>query len=280
MTSALVTGSAGYIGKNLYDYLFELDWDVEGVDVRENYSQALLHKDIYHNLDLVEDWMSDKDIIFHLAALTPKNAERFKAQWWKYNVGMTYCLMDLLKPHQVLIHTSTLGVKRKWDHPYAETKKVAEAATTLFNKPIAIARLANVWGRNGNGVIDRWIQLALKNKIIEIHTGQKRDFIHVLDVCSAFHWIAIYMKQSSIIQMSKYYKSPWIFEVGSGNPIDVGSLAIPIRSYCKSNSKFTWVNKEPSSAMANNLTLKNIGWEPEYQITKALKEEIEWYQNR
>jgi len=168
-------------------------------------------------------------------------------------------------------------VKRAWDHFYAYSKKASEAITTLFNKPIAIARLANVWGRGGKGVIDTWIRNALEHKEIEIHTKQQRDFIHVLDVCSALQYIAGWMSQPEIIYQSRYRKDPYIFEVGSGNPIEVSTIAIPIREYCKSHSKLTWVDLKPSIAKANILRLKNIGWELKYPITLCLEDEVEWY---
>lgn len=271
----LVTGSAGYIGRHLVKDLSDWGWDVEGIDVIPTYTQRQLQADLYFDRQKVRRWMEDKDIIFHLAALTPKNSKPFLDQWWRYNVGVTYALLHYLKPTQALVYTSTLGVKREWDHMYAYSKHASEGIFTLFKKPTAIARLGNVWGRGGNGVLDLWIQQAIANEDIIIHTNQRRDFVHVSDVCQALIIIAEYLLKNTYA--TQYQSSLPPFEVGHGYPWDIEIFAKTIRTCAESGSKYVMEEHDPSIVRADSDRLKGIGWKPKYLLPDCIPQEIEWY---
>lgn len=275
MTKVMITGAAGYIGTHLEKYLNDhTDWEIETLD-RNWHSER--SKEIMYTMDLANDKaypslkrvIQEQDIIFHLAAVTPKNP---LADYWKSNVGATWKILSAMKAMQKLVYTSTLAVKRDWEHPYAWSKKATEKIIEAFHHPIATVRLANVWGRRSHSVIDTWIWKMIMGKDIEIHNGQSRDFVHVFDVCNALLHIGKYM-----LGRGDWYRRE-TFEVGTGVTCEIDVIARLLKDCMGTESKLNYIDKEYSASKVDLKELRNIGWKPSMFVNvPTLGSEYNWY---
>ena len=176
-----VTGSSGFIGKNLVEHLKRM----EGVEVvtytRDNTSDEL------------KILVKKVDFIFHLAGTNrPKN----NIEFYEGNQNFTKILVDFIlhsgKKIPILISSST-QVNR--DHDYGKSKLGSEAALEEYSKktgsPVYIYRLPNVFGKwslpNYNTVIATWcynisheIPIQVNDETVNI------DLVYVDDVVEQF----------------------------------------------------------------------------------------------
>lgn len=184
----LVTGSEGFIGVNLLNYLLEHGEDVVGLD--------------YEHCDLCEGYPSiinslDLDIIVHLAAETDVR-ESLKAPEKVFirNCQSTINMLELARRKGAkFIFTSSQAADFCLS-PYGASKlaceSLIESYRNSYNLNAVILRLSNVYGPHSahkNSVIAKFIKSKLANKPVEIYGSgeQLRDFIHVSDVCSQIH---------------------------------------------------------------------------------------------
>ena len=131
----LVTGSNGFIGKNLVAHLSERK-DVELVlyDKEDDFSK-------------IEINISDTDFIFHFAGINrPENNEEF----YKGNSDFTKSLISLIQDKNLKIPlVITSSIQAQLDNDYGKSKKISEEAVLEYGKnaPAYIYRLHNVFGK-------------------------------------------------------------------------------------------------------------------------------------
>lgn len=143
----LVTGSKGFIGKNL---VLELG--------NKNYNDIYKY-DIDSTLDDLDKYTKDCDFVFHLAGVNrPNNIEEF----FEGNFGLTSLLLDNLKKNgntcPIMISSSIQALQ---DNPYGISKKAGENLLFDYSKEtgakILVYRFPNVFGKwckpNYNSVI-------------------------------------------------------------------------------------------------------------------------------
>lgn len=133
----LVTGAAGFIGKNLiaelknkgYEDIFEFDKDTDN--------------------SLLEGYAKECDMVFHLAGVNrPKDTSEFM----EGNFGFTSTLLELLEKNgnkaPVLI---TSSIQATLDNPYGQSKKAGEELLLEYSNrtgaPVYVYRLPNVFGK-------------------------------------------------------------------------------------------------------------------------------------
>lgn len=173
----LVTGSNGFIGKNLVSRLNEID------------TFKVL---TYTRGDHLPDF-SKIDFIFHLAGENrPKNPSDFE----KNNAIFTKELCDLVresKKNIPIIFTSS--VQAELDNPYGRSKKDSEnSLRVLFDEtenPVQIFRLPNVFGKwsrpNYNSVVSTFCFNIANNLPIKINSESKvLKLIYIDDLISFF----------------------------------------------------------------------------------------------
>jgi len=133
----LVTGSKGFIGKNLiaelknrgYENIFEFHRDTDK--------------------SLLEKYTKECEFVFHLAGVNrPKNEKEFM----EGNFGFTSQLLELLKKHNnkaPILLTSSIQAER--DNPYGKSKKAGEDLVFNYGKEtgvkVLVYRLPNVFGK-------------------------------------------------------------------------------------------------------------------------------------
>ena len=139
--NVLVTGSKGFIGKNLIAHLNE----IEGINI--------ITFDTNDDFSKIEKSVNDINFIFHLAGVNrPKSFEEF----YQGNSDLTKKIVDLIKDKNIpLLITSS--IQAELDNDYGKSKKIAEDYIIDNLDNYYIYRLHNVFGKwckpNYNSVI-------------------------------------------------------------------------------------------------------------------------------
>lgn len=135
--TVLVTGAAGFVGKNLVSTL------------RQRAGLNVIGFDIADNPDTLADMVGNTDFIFHLAGVNrPEHPEEFSSG----NAGLTRTVISHLigqgKATPLLISSS---IQATQDNPYGVSKREAEDAVIAYGKqtgaPVHVYRLPNVFGK-------------------------------------------------------------------------------------------------------------------------------------
>ncbi len=120
------------------------------------------------------------------------------------------------------------------------------------------------------------ISECLKNtdKIPLTNGNQRRDFIFIEDVCTAFRTLT-----SNISNFTRDYWSE--IEIGSGKSITVGEFAEKIKKATNSKSvlefgKVEYRNNEPMFLEANPAQLSKLGWVPKFDLDSGLTATINY----
>ncbi len=181
MRTILVTGSEGFIGKNLIVRLQKLD-DIE-----------IKSFDKDDNIEILKKYLRESDIIFHFAGVNrPKNVEEFE----KVNAGLTTTLIKLLEEVDNKIPiVITSSIQAELDNPYGQSKKIAEDKLIKYSKknsvPVYIYRLPNVFGKwskpNYNSVVSTFCYNISHNLDIKIANLMKEfELVYIDDVIDEF----------------------------------------------------------------------------------------------
>ncbi|MDD3187679.1 MAG: NAD-dependent epimerase/dehydratase family protein [Bacilli bacterium] len=198
----LVTGSNGFIGKNLVSHLKEKDLSIVTFDVDDDFSK-------------IENNINDIDFIFHLAGINrPTNVEDF----YKGNTDFTKRLVDLVKDKSIPI-LITSSIQAEIDNDYGKSKKLAEDYIKDNLNNFYIFRLHNVFGKwcrpNYNSVIATFcynrandLDIVVNDRSVEI------NYIYVDDIVEEFINILYGAKPSEIIDEYCYINPRYNVSLG------------------------------------------------------------------
>ena len=214
----VVTGGAGFIGKNIVKLLVKQDYEVEVIDnlhsgkisnLEDVKNQIKFHCCDILDLEKMEQICKDVDGVFHQAALTVvQESYKKKDEYYKVNVKGTENIFNLAKKYNFKVifassssiygNTETIPIKENFErnpiNPYGQTKLEDEYLAEKFWKmgvSIIGLRYFNVFGRDQNisyaGVITKFLDRILKNESPQIFGvgDQVRDFVFVEDVAQA-----------------------------------------------------------------------------------------------
>ena len=210
--TVLVTGSEGFIGKNIIVRLEELD------------NVVIKSFDKEDNIDTLKELICESDFIFHLAGVNrPKKVEEFE----RVNAGLTSTLVELLEEMNKKIPVViTSSIQAELDNPYGKSKKRAEDELTKYSKknsaPIYIYRLPNVFGKwskpNYNSVVSTFCYNISYNLDIMISNPEKElELVYIDDVVNEF--IKLLFKEDR--DFKKYfYNIKRIFKISLGELAD------------------------------------------------------------
>ena len=293
MTTAIVTGGAGFIGSHLVDALLAENISVQVID---NYStgrpENLAH--VAGQVELVEadfaksgSWQKlfqDVDWVFHLGALADivPSIQR-PADYFQANVDGTFNVLEAAKNAGVkrfvyAASSSCYGIPEKYptseaaeispQYPYALTKRLGEELVMhwaqLYNLPAIALRLFNVYGPRSRtsgtygAVLGVFLAQKLANKPFTVvgDGTQTRDFTYVTDVANAFLTAA----QSSVCEE--------IFNVGSGETVSVNRLVELL------GGEVTYIPKrpgEPDCTYADITKIRrDLKWQPKVNIKQGV----------
>ena len=221
----LITGSSGFIGKNL----------VANLSLR--HQLELLPFDLPQTIGDLERLVHQADIIFHLAGVNrPSNPEEFRSG----NADLTKTLLDMLEGEDrkipVIISSST---QAEMDNPYGRSKKEAEDLVFDYAKkndaPAYVYRFPNVFGKwcrpNYNSVVATFCHNTANNIPLRIDDPAKElTLLYIDDIIAEFVKIIggeALPQADAVLSVSPVYK------------ITLGDLAKTVASFADSRRSIT-----------------------------------------
>jgi UDP-2-acetamido-2,6-beta-L-arabino-hexul-4-ose reductase len=181
MKSVLITGAAGFVGKNLVAAL------------RRRNDVKLITFDINDDPTVLDGGLAEADLIFHLAGVNrPKDESEFVTGNFCLTEQMLGRLLELGRRPTFVI---TSSVQAELDNPYGHSKKAAEDAVLQFNSktgaPVCIYRLPGVFGKwsrpNYNTVVATFCHNISRGLEISISDpNREMELVYIDDVVAAF----------------------------------------------------------------------------------------------
>ena len=177
----LVTGSAGFIGKNFVTELKRLgEYQIFEYDVHSTESE-------------LDNYLKEADIIFHLAGINrPKNEGEFKTGNTDFTLSVCDKLISFKKQTKIVMSSS---IQAELDNPYGLSKKQAENALREYSEKncadAVVYRLANVFGKwckpNYNSAVATFCYNISHNQPITISDPANIvNLVYIDDVIKAF----------------------------------------------------------------------------------------------
>lgn len=276
MMRVAVTGSTGFIGKNLVASLKKNKYEV--VEISRSKRFDICQWESVKNINAC-------DVIVHLAAKTfvPDSFDNPR-EFYEVNTKATINALELSRLWKArFIYMSSyfygapqyVPVDEKHPinphNPYAQSKLISEEMCRGYHRdfdvPITAFRLFNIYGpdQNDSFLIPEILKQIASGKVILKDPRPKRDYIHVADVVSA-------IVKTIEVQLKGFN----IFNLGTGKSCSVESLINELMkvSPYKFEVEFTheYRKGEVLDSVADTSKLKNaIEWENEIDITEGLK---------
>jgi UDP-2-acetamido-2,6-beta-L-arabino-hexul-4-ose reductase len=177
----LITGSKGFVGKNLI------------AELKNNECLDILEFDIDTDQSLLDQYTKECEFIFHLAGVNRPIDEK---EFMEGNFGFTSELLKLLKKHNnkapILI---TSSIQAKLDNPYGKSKKAGEELLFDYSKEtfanVYVYRLANLFGKwsrpNYNTVVATFCYNIARNMEVQINNPDAElNLCYIDDVLEEF----------------------------------------------------------------------------------------------
>jgi CDP-glucose 4,6-dehydratase len=314
--AVLVTGAQGFIGSHLAGRLLAEGARVvaprRDVPARSYFALAGLERgcDVVP-LDLLDAAgvarvvnEHDIEVVFHLAAQAiVRVANRSPASTWESNVRGTWNLLEACRalgeegpraivvassdkaygPHEALPYREDHALRAV--HPYDVSKAcadlIARSYAHSFGLPVAVTRLANVYGPgdlNFSRIVPDAARALIRGErpVIRSDGTPLRDFVHVSDAVEA------YLAVAGSLMRPELRGRAW--NAGAGQPISVGELverliavsgrrvAPDVRGAGSPHGEIDrqWLD---SSAIRGEL-----GWAPRRGLDEGLAETYAWYE--
>jgi len=302
----LVTGGAGFIGSNIVDRLIEKNHKVIIIDnLTTGTKENINKKAVFYKLDIrdknVEDVFKKEkpEIVFHTAAqIDVRKSVENPIEDSEINILGSLNILENCKKYNVkkFIFSSTGGAiygdtnnipttekeKARPISPYGTAKLTIENYlyyyNTVFNLKYVSLRYSNVYGPRQNskgeaGVVAIFTDKLLKNEqpVINGDGKQTRDYVYVKDVVNA-----------NLFAFEKDIKG--IYNIGTSKETDVNKIFQLINKSLgnKAEEKHAPAKKgeQMRSCLDYSKAKKILGWEPEYDVEKGIKETVEWFKNK
>lgn len=181
MKAVLITGAAGFVGRNLIAGLKRRD------DVR------LIQFDVNIDPAVLDAGLAEADLIFHLAGVNrPRDVSEFVTGNTRLTERMLARLVELGRTPTFVISSSA---QAELDNPYGRSKKAAEDAVLKFNDgtgaPVCVYRFPGIFGKGSrpdyNTVVATFCHNLARGLEIAINDPNREvELVYIDDVVAAF----------------------------------------------------------------------------------------------
>ncbi|MHA1285160.1 MAG: SDR family oxidoreductase [Promethearchaeota archaeon] len=306
-----MTGAAGFIGSNLTDRLLELGSEVIGIDNLfngrlENLNEALTHENFeFHkgdirDLNFLLDIFKDVDIVYHQAAFTSvPQSVKMPFNCNDVNVNGVLNVLNAARKTGVekvifasssSVYGDTPTLPKREDmpripiSPYGVAKLACESYMQVYHhvyglKTVSL-RYFNVYGPRQrdspySGVIAIWLGRIIRNEDLIIFGDgtNSRDFTYIKDVVKA-----------NLLAAQKDVSGE-IINIGANSPITLTELAkLMLTLTNREDLKITYTDPRPGDILHSYADIskakKLLGFEPEYDQEKGLRDYFKWYKGK
>lgn len=286
MKNILITGSRGFIGRNIVENLSNFFQFTE-IDLATGYN--LLDPHALDNL------AGDFDAVIHLAGVTfvPDSYQR-PQYFYDVNFNTTLNTAEFCRKNKIgkfiYLNTYVYGQPQyqpidelhslSLPSPYHKSKKLAEDLVTgYFNQndtKVIVFRLFNIFGKHQEDkfLIPKMVKGAIHDRQIHIMDAEpKRDYIYINDFVKLIHKV-----------LDSTNTDAGIFNVGTGLSFSVQELIDAIKSVLGTDIKVTNENmRRPNEIMDCRANITKVtttfNWQPKESLESALRDYIGWCKN-
>lgn len=208
----LVTGSNGFVGKNLISELKNRGYD------------DLYLYDVDTDPSLLDTYCAECEFVYHLAGV---NRPQDPKEFMEGNYGFTSLLLDSLKRHAntspVLISSS---IQAELDNPYGKSKKAGEDLLFSYAKEagssVFVFRLPNVFGKwcrpNYNSAVATFCHNIAHDLPITVNDPSVvMNLVYIDDVVDSF----IKALNNDVLQEGGYCKVPTVHTTKLGTIVEL-----------------------------------------------------------
>ena len=316
--SVLVTGAQGFIGAWLAQRLLEEGARVvvprRDVDPRSRFRTEgiedrceIVPADVtdYHAvLRLLSE--HEVQVVFHLAAQPIVGiANRSPLSTLESNVRGTYTLLEACRVKGVVGKSVERVVVASSDHAYGDqeelpyredfalnatfpydvskacTDMIARSYAATYDMPIAVTRLANVYGggdRNWSRIVPDLARSLVwgQRPVIRSDGTPQRDYLYVEDAVDA------YLTVARSLDVPKLRGRAW--NAGLGQPLSVLEMARRLVTVSGKELEPDVRGAGAPEAEVDRLYLdstairEELGWSPRWELDRGLRETWEWYE--
>ena len=228
----LLTGSEGFIGKNLQHFF------------KDRYNLICLDKKTGNDL-LTCDLDYDVDLVIHLAGLSGvRDSLDNPIEYWTNNVVASYRVFKQFKNGPKILYASSSTAREPWRNPYAMSKFYME---TIAPHNALGMRFTTVYGPGAREKM--LIPRLLRDDVPYINVDHKRDFIHITDIMTAIGFL--------IVNKIKKRK---VIDIGTGVSNNLLDILSHLNMEVKDKRMGTMFERKDN--IANISVLQELGWSP------------------
>ena len=299
MAKILVTGSRGFIGKNLVRELESRGHEVWGCDLKHCEAERYVRCDVSEYRQ-VEKLFQDEyfDYVYHLAAEYGRwNGEDYYENLWLTNVIGTKNILrfqeslgfrmvffssaEVYGDYEEVMSESVMDkVAIKQMNDYAITKWVGEMqclnSASMFGTEIVRVRPVNCYGifeeySPYRGVVPMIIYKALRDEPYTVYMGHKRIFDYVEDTCRTFANIVDNFKAGEVYNIGG--REEWEVDIKYVSDLILKCLG-------KDDSRVTYKEAEPFTTKEKHIDFtkacRDLNHDPKISLEEGIPRTIEW----
>jgi UDP-glucose 4-epimerase len=302
----LVTGGAGFIGSNIVRKLIQsyeaeitvLDDLFTGDQKNLSGLKCNFVKGSVEDINLVDNCISEVDIVFHLAARNIIISNKNAREDLNVNVIGSFNILESCLKNNIerVVYTSSASIYGNQSKlPIQETDSkdflsfysaskysgevYAKAFFEVHQLPISIVRYSNVYGsyplynNRYSGVISKFLDAVMKQEPIIIHGDgeQTRDYTYIEDAVNGTIAAAIYPKALGEV-----------YNIGTGIETSVNRVAQTLLEITKSESEIIYTSNRDIDNIRRRVmdiekTRHDLHYQPMYSMKNGLQKTVERY---
>lgn len=308
MTTALVTGVAGFIGSSLAETLLARGYNVRGVDTLktgkernverlERYDNFSFTRDDIRDLEQIAKLSNGVEYVFHQAAV-PSVPQSIEDPITTTDINCTGTATVLEAARMTDVDTVVIAsssavygsnqelpkvetMRPNPESPYALSKYYAEQLAIQYSNFYDIDTVAlryfNVFGPRQDpegdyaAVIPKFIRLILRDEspIIYGDGEQSRDFVYIDDVVKANILAAETNATSAVVNVAR------------GQKITINELVKRLNNVFGKDVQPIYEDPRPGDVKHSvadlGLARETLGYEPDVGIEEGLERTVEWF---